>query len=136
MDGVAIIRALLQADEQLTALVPADRIEAATLGTGTALDAIGLGTVSSVDRNRFAPSPTAKRHVTERVEVTVMAATYPRKKAILKAVKAAAADFTGDIAGATEVSVLTLGGGPDVTDEQASIHIGSHDFMVSFNEAR
>lgn len=134
MDGVSIIRAVLTANAGVTALVPPDRIEAGTLPIGTQLDAIGIISVSSNDRNILAPRST--RHVSERVEVTAMAATYPRKKALLKAIKAAAADFVGEVDGASGVTILTAGTGPDVMDANASIFMGSQDFMVGFSEVR
>ena len=90
MNGVIVVRSLLVADTGVTALVPAVRIVAGMLAQGTSLPAISLMSVSSTDRNIHAPGP--KRRVTERVQVTVLAASYPAAKAIMRAVRAAAAD--------------------------------------------
>ena len=72
MNGVIVVRSLLVADTEVTALVPAVRIVAGMLAQGTSLPAISLMSVSSTDRNIAAPGP--KRMVTERVQVTVLAA--------------------------------------------------------------
>ena len=134
MDGAAIIRALLVGDAALLALVPEERIVADDLGIGIVLPAIAITSVSWVERKVLKPG--VSRHVTERVQVDVMAKRVPEKKAVLRAVRAAAADFIGAAAGLTDVSVQLDSAGPDITDDQASIRIGSQDFMVGFTEIR
>ncbi len=134
MNGVIAVRSVLVADTGVTALVPIARIAAGMLPRGTDLPAISLMSVSSVDRN--VPAPGAKRRVTERVQVTVLARTYPEVKAILAAVRNAAADQMPAIDGLTEVTVHTDYAGPDFLDEETGIHMQTHDFRVSFNEAR
>jgi hypothetical protein len=134
MDGVAIIWSILKTDTDVLALVPAARISAGVLAEGTTLDAISITKVSSMDRNII--HPLAKRRVNERVQVTVLAATYPRAKAIIRAVRGAAADFIGSAASMTEVTIHTDVGGPDFMDDKASIYMTSQDFIVGFNESR
>ena len=134
MNGVIALRSLLIGDAGLTALVPISRIAAGMLPQGIDLPAISLMSVSSVDRN--VPAPGAKRRVTERVQVTVLARTYPEVKAILAAVRNAAADQMPAIDGLTEVTVHTDSAGPDFLDEETGIHMQTQDFRVSFNEAR
>lgn len=134
MNGVIAVRSLLVADTGVTALVPVARIAAGMLPQGTDLPAISLMSVSSVDRN--VPAPGAKRRVTERVQVTVLARTYPETKAILAAVRKAAADQMPVIDGLTNVTVHTDSAGPDFLDEETGIHMQTQDFRVSFNEAR
>lgn len=134
MDGCAIILQLLRGDVNVIALVPEDRIMGGVLPAGTDLDAIAINCVSSIDRNILAPG--ANRHVKERVEVTAKAADYPRLQAVLRAIKTACADFIGSAADLTNVTVHTAGAGPYFLDEQASIHMGSRDFIVGFTEAR
>ena len=134
MNGVIAVRSLLVADTRVTALVPFARIAAGMLPQGTDLPAISLMSVSSVDRN--VPAPGSKRRVTERVQVTVLARTYPEVKAILAAVRTAAADQMPAIDGLTEVIVHTDSAGPDFLDEETGIHMQTQDFRVSFNEAR
>ena len=134
MNGVIAVRSLLVADTGVTVLVPAVRIVAGMLPQGTLLPAISLMSVSSTDRNIAAPGP--KRRVTERVQVTVLAASYPAAKAIIRAVRAAAADRMLAIEGLTDVTVHTDSAGPDFLDEETGIHMQTQDFRVSFNEAR
>ncbi len=134
MNGVIAVRSLLVADTRVTALVPVARIAAGMLPQGTDLPAISLISVSSVDRNL--PAPGTKRRVTERVQVTVLARTYPETKAILAAIRRAAADQMPQIAGLTDVTVHTDSAGPDFLDEETGIHMQTQDLRVSFNEAR
>ena len=134
MNGVIVVRSLLVADTGLTALVPEARIAAGSLPQGTVLPAFSLMSVSSVDRNIPAPGPT--RRVTERVQVTVLARTYPETKTILAAVRKAAADHMPQIDGLSDVTVHTDSAGPDFLDEETGIHMQTQDFRVSFNEAR
>lgn len=134
MNGVIAIRSLLVGDTGVTALVPAVRIVAGMLPQGTSLPAISLMSVNSTDRNIAAPGP--KRRVTERVQVTVLAASYPAAKALIRAVRAAAADRMPGIDGLTDVTVHTDSAGPDFLDKETGIHMQTQDFRVSFNEAR
>ena len=134
MNGVIAVRTLLVTDTGMTALVPEARIAAGMLPQGTDLPAISLMSVSSVDRNISAPGP--KRRVTERVQVTVLAATYRQVKAILAAVRRAAADQMPTIDGLFDLTVHTDTAGPDFLDEDTGIHMQSQDLRVSFNEAR
>lgn len=134
MNGVIAVRALLVADTGVTLLVPAVRIVAGMIPQGTTLPAISLMSVSSTDRN--IPSSGPKRHVTERVQVTVLAASYPQAKSLIAAVRAAAADRMPVIDGLTQVTVHTDSAGPDFLDEATDIHMQTQDFRVAFNEAR
>ena len=129
-----MVRSLLAGETRVTALVPEARIAAGMLPQGTNLPAISLMSVSSVDRNISAPGP--KRRVTERVQVTVLAATYRQVKAILAAVRKAAVDQMPTIDGLFDVTVHTDTAGPDFLDEETGIHMQSQDLRVSFNEAR
>ena len=134
MTGVIAVRTLLVTDTGMTALVPPARIAAGMLPQGTDLPAISLMSVSSIDRNIPAPGP--KRRVTERVQVTVLAATYRQVKAILAAARKAAADQMPSIDGLFDVTVHTDSAGPDFLDEETGIHMQTQDLRVSFNEAR
>ncbi len=134
MNGIKALRQVLIADAALTALVPATRIAAGVLPLDTALPAISVSSIGSNDRNL--PSPGTYRHVSERVQVTVMAATYPSQKAILKAVRHAAADQFPTVSDINAVTIHTETAGPDFMDEAASIYLGSQDFRVTFSETR
>jgi hypothetical protein len=134
MNGVIVVRSLLVTDTGLTALVSVPRIVAGSLPQDTELPAISLMSVSSVDRNIPAPGP--KRRVTERVQITVLARTYPEAKTLIAAVRAAAADQMPEIDGLTDITVHTDSAGPDFLDEETGIHMQTQDLRVSFNEAR
>jgi len=134
MNGVIVVRSLLMGEARVTALVPEARIAAGMLPHGTDLPAISLMSVSSVDRN--IPTPGPKRRVTERVQLTVLAASYRQVKAILAAVRSAATDHMPTIDGLFDVTVHTDSVGPDFLDEETGIHMQSQDLRVSFNEAR
>ncbi len=134
MNGVIAVRSLLVADTGVTALVPAARIVAGVIPQGTGLPTISLMSVSSMDRNIPAPGP--KRRVIERVQVTVLARTYPEAKSLIATVRAAAADRMPVVEGLTDVTVHTDSSGPDFLDEETGIHMQTQDFRVSFNEAR
>ena len=134
MNGVIAVRTLLVTDTGMTALVPEARIAAGMLPQGTDLPAISLMLVSSVDRNIPAPGP--KRRVNERVQVTVLARTYPEAKTLIAAIRAAAADQMPTVDGLFDVTVHTDSAGPDFLDEETGIHMQTQDLRVSFNEAR
>lgn len=134
MDGVAAVRTALVASGTLTALVPATRIAAGPLPQGTTLPAIALQSISKVDRNIL--NPGTYRHVRERVQVMVLAKTYPSQQQIMRAVRGAAADKFPTVTGLIRVTIHTDSAGPDGLNEDASIYQGSQDFMTTFSELR
>ena len=134
MNGVAALQALLSANGPLGQLVAPERIAAGVLPQGTALPAISIMSISSIDRN--IPDPGGLRRVTDRVQVTVMASTYQMVKMTVYAVRGAAADQMPIVAGIAQVVIHTEGAGPDFMDEEACICMQAQDFRVSFNEAR
>ena len=134
MNGVIAVRSLLVSDARVTALVPPERIAAGTLPQSTVLPAIALMIIGGVDRNILVAGP--RRRVSERVQVTVLVRTYPEAKAIIAAVRAAAADRMPQIDGLSDVTVHTDSAGPDFLDDETGIHMQTQDFRVSFNEAR
>ena len=134
MDGVAAVRSVLVADGTVTGLVPVGRIIAGALPQGFTLPAIALESISKMDRNILHPG--SDRHVNERVQVTVLAKTYPSQKAILRAIRHAAADTFPTVTGMSNVTIHTDGAGPDLLNEDASIRIGTQDFRVDYTETR
>lgn len=130
-DGVKIVRALLAGATNVTALVPATRITAGPLPQDTALPAISVTSVSSVDLNTVAAG--AKRRIKELVQVTVLAAKYPSQKQVQTAVRTACSHKFPDVSGASEIVVLSQGAGPDFMSDAADIYQGSNDFSVGFN---
>ncbi|WP_294353323.1 hypothetical protein [uncultured Sphingomonas sp.] len=130
MSGVSIIGALLAAHKALRDLVPEDRIKAGRLPDGVKLPALLVRTVSSgewqaLERGDNVPT-------TDRVSVTVRAASYRDQKAVMKLIVAACAGRTGMIADFNRVAVLTAGAGPDVAGPADSFE-QTQDFRVSFD---
>lgn len=132
MNGVAAMRALLVADAGVTALAPATRISAGDLPQGVTLPAISIDLISSTDRN--IPSQGATRHVSDRVQITTLAATYPALKSLQEAVKTACADKFPAVAGISNVTVHTQNQGPDFRDEENSVRMGTQDFRVTYTQ--
>jgi hypothetical protein len=133
MSAIKITRALLVADAALTALVPANRIVAGVPAQGVALPLIALTEVSRVDRNLVTGSATAR--VTARVQVTVMATSYPAQKTLLGAVRHAARSKVGTLSGVSNVAIQLDGTGPDLMQSDTSIYQQAQDFRVTFTEA-
>ncbi|GFE73451.1 DUF3168 domain-containing protein [Novosphingobium sp. TCA1] len=135
MDGVAALRAVLVANADLTAIAAPDNISAGPRPAGMPLPSVMISRVSATDRN--IPSPGMTRHVRERVQVTVLARNYPEQKALLRAVRHAAADRVGlDVPGVSNVTIHTEAAGPDFMSEDTSIWIGVQDFIVTYTETR
>lgn len=135
MDGVAAVRAVLVADAAMIALVPVARIFAGPAPLGTALPFVMLESISKQDRN--VPSPGANRFVTERVQVTVVAANYLTQKATLRAVRHAAADkINPAVPGISGVTIHTDSAGPDFYDADYSGWRGSQDLRTRYTETR
>ena len=130
MTGVDIVGELLRSDEELLARVPADRIKAAVLPDNIALPALLVRLVSSVERQTLKRSATTRTK--DRVAVVVRAGSYRDQGAIIGLVKRICAGKTGSIGGATSVSILTAGTGPDVIGPASSFE-QTQDFRVSFD---
>lgn len=133
MNGVAAVRGLLVSDVDLIGLVPPARIMAGVLPQGSALPSIAITPVSSVDMQTH--DEPGQRFTTDRVQVTVMAATFPSLQAVLRAVKRAGDARRPIVSGLSGVVCRTDGQGPWFMDEAASIHIQSQDFRVSYTIA-
>lgn len=140
MSGVIALRAVLIADGSLTGLVGPDRIAAGPLPQDTALPAIALQSISTVDMNL--PAPASTRFVKERVRATVLAAGYDQMRAVKAAIRHAAADrlypaisgLSGT--GISGVTIHTDGAGPEMFLDEVGIYQASQDFMVRYSETR
>lgn len=130
MNGTAAVRSLLVNNAAVTALVPAGRIITGTLALDTALPAISLTDVSSVDQQTL--DEPGERFTTDRVQITVLAANYPSLVNVLAKAKSAVDAKFPAIAGLTNVVVRTDGQGPYFTNDAASIHMRSQDVRVSY----
>lgn len=132
MSGVAVIRYLLANNATLTAQVPAAKIMAGPIPINTVLPAISVAQVSGVQNLNVAMNSTP-RLITDRVQVTVMANTYPLQKSILALIRAACPHTRGTINGIDCDSILPDAEGPDFRDDVAAIFMQSQDYMVKFN---
>jgi hypothetical protein len=131
MSGVAIIRALLAANSAVLAAVPSSKIMAGVIPLGTVLPAISIAQISGTTRNTISMTA-AKTFCTDRVQVTVLAKTYPQQKALLALVQAACPNTRGVVGGIPCDSVLPDVCGPDIFDADATIYFQSQDFIVKF----
>lgn len=131
MSDVKAVRHLLATHAPLLAVVPAARILAGALPQGVELPAISVTHISTQRRHTVAPGVSA--FCTARVQVTVLAATYPSQKAVLALVRAALPRSRGTVNGVKVDSILSDTEGPDFTNE-AGVFLGSHDFIVHFSE--
>lgn len=133
IDGVSIMVALASGSAQVAALVPSSRIVAGILPKGTVLPAIAFEMISAVDRMTVAKE--SRTHVTERVQATVLAKTYPQAKAVWRALRTLSYTMPpdGDVSG---IVVLVADPGPDFMIEESRIHGRTQDFRVSYSETR
>lgn len=131
MSGVAVIRHLLTQSASVLALVPATRIISGTIPQKTGLPSIGVAQISGVPRNTVAMNE-ASRMISERVQVTVLAATYPAKKQVFALLRAACSNQRGTVNGITVDSILPDQEGPDLDDVDAAIFEQSMDFIVKW----
>jgi hypothetical protein len=130
LEGSDILGALMTADAELLAVVPAAQMKAGRLPDGTPLPALLARTVSSVDRQPLKRGPLVRR--TDRVSVTVRAASHRDRKAVIGLVRKCCAGKTGDIGGGLNVSILTAGMGPDLNGPGDSFE-KTQDFRVSWD---
>jgi len=135
MSGVAIMRALLTAHAPLLALVPAERIFAGKVPQGAVLPAVSITTVDGYEQRTVARlGPTTQNR--ERVQITVVAASYASQKAVLAATKMGPGTHRGVYAGFKALSVQPDNVGPDLNDlDDDGIYEQSRDFLVTFTEA-
>lgn len=129
MSGVGIVRTLLAANAGLTAVVAAAKIMAGELPLKTAVPAIGITRISGVPY-RLLKMGTSGNLWTERVQVTVEAASYPQVQSILALVRAALPATRGTVGSFSCDSIAPDIEGPDMFDADTGIHSGSQDFIV------
>lgn len=131
MTGADIVAALMIADTPIAALVASGNIKLAQLPDGVALPALLARTVSIVDRQRLTRG--GKRRRTDRVSVTVRAASYRSQVAIIAQVRTLFDTLVTDVTGAGRVSILLAGTGPDLAGPANSFE-QTQDVRVSFDE--
>lgn len=133
MSGVIICRRLLTDSAALVAAVPVARIISGIIPQATALPCISLTDISSTDRHTLAAGSSIK--VTERVQITVMGATYPEVKSTLALVRKACRNKSGTVGVYTFVTCRLDGKGPDFSDPAAGFSMQSQDTLITFNES-
>lgn len=128
-DAVKVVRTLLAAHGALVAVVPAARVFAGVIPQETAAPAISVMHVSTTRPQMVGA---ASGLAQSRIQVTVHADTYPRLRQVLDLVRAAVPRRPGTVATVAVVHVLPDAEGPDFTDANAKLYIGSQDFAVTF----
>jgi hypothetical protein len=133
MSGVIVVGYLLANNAALLAEVPAVRIKSGDLPLNTVLPAIGIKEISGNTRKTVAMTE-PKKLWTDRVQVTVFAKDYPKKKAILKLVRAALPNTRATVNGVDCDSIIDDIVGPDFDDMAETIYQQSQDFIVKYNQ--
>lgn len=131
MTGVDIVAKLLIADTATTTLVVGGNIKLGQLPDGVTLPALLARTVSVVDRQKLTRGATRRR--TDRVSVTVRAASYRNQVAVIAQVRALFDTLVTDVTGAGRVSILLAGAGPDLAGPANSFE-QAQDLRISFDE--
>ena len=131
MSGVAIVRSKLAGNAALIAAIPAERIFSGAVPEATAIPCIAVTSIGTNDRNTVAMTETLKQ-ASERVQVTLYAATYPLQKSYMALVRAACPNFSGTINGFQCDSILPAGDGPDFFDDVLMAYEQSQDFIVKY----
>lgn len=133
MSGVVICRQLLAGHAPLLALIPASRMFTGVVPQGTPLPCLAITTVSSTDRNTVAAMPIVK--VAERVQITIMGATYPAVKSALLQARKACRNKLGAVGTFLNITCRLDGTGPDFNDIDAGFCMQSQDVFLTYNEA-
>jgi len=130
MSGVAVIRYMLTNNAPLIAVVTADKIKAGVVPINTALPAISIRQISGVEHELIKRG--ANQFVTERIQVSVLASTYPTQKSILNLIRSAVVSTRGTVNTFSVDSITHEGDGPDLYNDDPVIYEQSIDFMVMF----
>lgn len=132
MSGTAIIRYKLSQAAALTAVVPAARIQAGVLPQGTALPCISVTLISGVDPAKQVSKSSGLR--TDRVQITVDAASYPQVRQILALCRAALPYTRGTVNSIACDSIVPDIEGPDGFDDLLKSYFQSQDYIVTWSE--
>jgi hypothetical protein len=133
MSGSIIALALMRQSEPLTEMVPIDSMIADVIPQGSTPPAIGAVLISQVYDRPLRRG--AARSVTDRVQVTWIASSEPKRRALGPLVVSALDDkYLAALLGVTRIATRVDNRGPDFIDD-AGRHGGSVDVMVSYNEA-
>lgn len=134
MSGGLILGTVLRAFTPLTgSLVPATSVRVGKDKKDAPLNNLLVKRISWLRSPILARQ--TRRHVRERMQVTVKAKTHEDRVTILKAV-VDAVDLTrpDNMGTITNIAIVSAGGGPDFEDDEATVFMGSHDFYVDYDE--
>ena len=130
MSGVAVARYLLANSAGLIAVVSADKIKPGHVPVETEYPAISLREISGTEYTVVKRG--TNMLVTERVQITTYAATYPQLKAIIALIRAALPGTRGAVNGFSVDSVEYGNDGPYLYSDDPVTHEQSLDYMVKF----
>lgn len=132
MSGGEIMGDLLRGNASLTAEVKASAIKGGRLADDEALPVLLVRSLSIVDRQTLALE--AMVRTTERISVTVRAANYRDRVAIMRLIRSAgrAGIVIPAFGEARNISVLTAGAGPELNGPGNSFE-RSQDFTVTYD---
>lgn len=133
MSAEIVMAALLADSAAVTGIIGADGLHIEEAPLGAALPLLVLEQISRVER-RIVSRREVKLLVTSRMQVTVLAETYPEKKALLAAVRQACGNAIGVVAGVTGVTTRCDVTGPDYRDDQRGVSGQAQDFIVVCHE--
>lgn len=140
MSGLEIIGGLLREDAALLAyfrtatglpgLLSEDQIKGGKLPDDTVLPALLVKEESKVERQPLKRQ--AKTRTVDRVSVTVRATTHRDQRRVMDLVRDCCAGRTGNIGGSPNVSIGTVGTGPELNGPGDTFE-RTQDFRVSYD---
>jgi len=130
MTGADIIGALLLADTAMMEMFTPAQVKGGRLPDDVTLPALLVKETSTVERHTLKREGTTR--TIDRVSVTVRADSYRDQRKAMLLVKNCCAGRTGDLGGATRVSILTAGRGPEL-DGPGNTFERTQDFKVSYD---
>lgn len=132
MSGVSALRYIAANNSALIAVVPAARIFLGAAPLNTALPAISFRSISGVPENTVAMTESGRLQ-TERVQATVLAASYASLVTVVRLLRAALPNQSGTVNSVKVDSIIPMGDGPDLFDDGAAIYEASRDLMVRWH---
>jgi len=130
MSGVAIIRYLLANNAPLTAVVASSKIKAGIVPINTELPSVSIRQISGQEQSLIKRG--SNMLVTERVQITVLAVTYPQQKSIIELIRSALPPTRGTVNSYAVDSITPDIDGPDLYDDSPIIYEQSIDYFVRF----
>jgi hypothetical protein len=130
MSGVAIARYLLANSAALIANVSAENIKPGDISVNTTYPAISLREISGNELTQIKRG--SNMLVTERIQITVYASTYPTLKAIIALIRAALPGQRGTVNTFNVDSLTYANDGPYLYSDDPITHEQSVDYFVRF----